>query len=370
MKKVIVGVIIFLLLIIIIFSFNKKEEINNTVSVKPTIKIGVVYPLTGRAGYIGQAHKAGLVFAKKDMEKEGLKYNYEFIFEDNSFDSKKTISIANKLVNIDKVDVIFSMMSDVGNVLNATLGDKKVLQFGWISDPKVADRKLSFPYATLPKFEATLLAEKLVKENIKNVNVFMSNDNYHLSQRNAIEEVFPKYNINYTLFDFNSGEKDFKVLIQKAKKYNAGINVLSAYSPEIEILAKQLKEMKSELPITTMGDFLYAENKEPFEGYWFVMPNRVNDEEFINRIKNEIKTNSTESSESTYEVFKEFIRVCETIDLKEGKLDVDKIAEMFINNKYIDTELLGRFIIMENGFLNYPSTIGVIKNGKVEQLEE
>ena len=73
---------------------------------KPVVKIGVILPLSGNNSAMGEASKKAMLMAIADNTKQSNKYNYEIIFEDNQMITSKTAVIANKLININKVDVI------------------------------------------------------------------------------------------------------------------------------------------------------------------------------------------------------------------------------------------------------------------------
>ena len=364
MKKFIISIALVLIIVAAMIAINDKPEEN--VNGKEIIKIGVIYPLSSTYSYIGNSHKYGLEFALEDIKKEKkLKHNYELIFEDNQMDGKKTAIIAHKMVNVDKVNAIFSMDSDSGNILNSVLGDKDIFMSGWMSDPKIQERFLSFPYGGDMYEEAELMALKMKENDVEKVNVFLATDSYHMSQKLSIEEMLKKYNIAYDIFNFNSGEKDFRTMISKSKNTGADMNVIGSYSPDIDILARQLIEMKADLPATALEDFAYVENKTPFEGQWFVMPAEVKDAEFLARIKERLGDDTTNHMEITYEVFKSFIEICES----EDSFDANKVAQKFIDSQYIDSKLIGKFEITPSGYISTPSSLGIIRDGKIETLE-
>jgi len=362
--------IIFLLLILIIsfLIFNKKDNVSN--NEKTTIKIGVIYPLSGTFSGLSNAHKIALKLALEDIDVDSLKYEYKLIIEDNQFDNKKTAAIASKMVNADKVDAIFSIDSNSGNVLNAILRDKEIFMTGWMSDIKIAERELSFPYGGYIEYEAIMMAEKLQEKDLDKVNLFVSNDNFHGFIESSIDKVFPKYNITVNKFHFNPGEKDFRTIISKSKNTKAQINILATYSPAFDILLKQMIELGVNLPITSLEDFAYVIEKSPLENQWFIMSKLVNDKKFIDRIEKATGDSNTYYSELTYEIFKRFIESCEKSPLKEdGKINIKAVANNLLNSKYINSDIIGKFEIMPNGFIATPLSWAIIRNGQVETLE-
>ena len=73
-----------------------------TVGSEP-IKVGVILPLTGDLGFLGEEIKKGMDLALVEINSTGQKL--EVKYEDDAFDPAKSASAANKLISIDKVDI-------------------------------------------------------------------------------------------------------------------------------------------------------------------------------------------------------------------------------------------------------------------------
>lgn len=67
------------------------------------VKVGVIAPLTGQYGFLGEGVKNSVSLVLGEDSK------FQVIFEDNEFDVKKGVSAYQKLVNIDKVDVLMNV---------------------------------------------------------------------------------------------------------------------------------------------------------------------------------------------------------------------------------------------------------------------
>ena len=94
---------------------NKKEEAQ--ANGKQTIKIGAGLPLTGDNSVVGTAVKSGALAAIEDKAKENLKYHYEAVFEDNQQQPAKTATATNKLIMIDKANMLLSFTTGIGRVV-------------------------------------------------------------------------------------------------------------------------------------------------------------------------------------------------------------------------------------------------------------
>ena len=117
----IVGIII--IAVVIWFGFLNKAD-DQIPSEKETIKIGVSIPLSGDVAFLGEGVRDAMLLAKENLGY--TKYNYEIIFEDDQFNSTNTLTAVNKLISIDKVSVISSLGSNLGNVVSPIAEENKI----------------------------------------------------------------------------------------------------------------------------------------------------------------------------------------------------------------------------------------------------
>jgi len=72
-----------------------------------------------------------------------------------------------------------------------------------------------------------------------------------------------------TIF-FNPGERDFRTPLTKLKATQPDYIVLMAFSPELEIISRQLREVGLRAPITSMGTFDFISDRSTIEGCCYV----------------------------------------------------------------------------------------------------
>ena len=96
---------------------------------KPTIKIGVSLPLSGDSANIGNAVKASINMALDEWKEKNTKYNYKVIFEDDALQVSKAAIIANKFINIDKVNAIMNIWGVTAPVVSEVAQNKNVIFF-------------------------------------------------------------------------------------------------------------------------------------------------------------------------------------------------------------------------------------------------
>jgi ABC-type branched-subunit amino acid transport system substrate-binding protein len=69
---------------------------------------------------------------------------------------------------------------------------------------------------------------------------------------------------------FEKGTTDFRSMILRVSKKKPGAFLILGLSPEIELLAKQVRALGFTVPFTSIEAFGLANDKSPFEGGWFV----------------------------------------------------------------------------------------------------
>ena len=80
-----------------------------------SLKIGATLALSGRYAFIGEAERDGLLLGIERENRAGgvAGRPLELIVEDNSGETKNAVASVSKLVNIDKVDIVFSAFTHI-----------------------------------------------------------------------------------------------------------------------------------------------------------------------------------------------------------------------------------------------------------------
>src|SRR5262245_32932037 len=77
-------------------------------------QIGVSLPLTGALALNGEYFQRGVLMAAADT-----KTTVRFIFQDDAFSPKNTVSIVKHFLGVDKVDALIVFGSNTSNAVNA-----------------------------------------------------------------------------------------------------------------------------------------------------------------------------------------------------------------------------------------------------------
>jgi len=266
-KKILISLVIIVVAIGAFFALNAPKAPED----KPTIKIGVMLPLTGDVSALGQSAQKALIMSQADLK--NTKYNYEFVFEDDQFKPTNGATLAQKFISIDKVSAVFSFGSPVGNVVSPITEKSGVPHINFFaSDTKVANGKYNFLHYTPPYVDTELFVKELNTRGIKNLVLFEIADNPGAAAiTQALEKSIEGTDIKIVAQPkFNSGTRDFRTLIQGVKDLDADIYVLQSSSPELETLYKQMRELGVNGPVTSIETFEFANELSLFEGSWYI----------------------------------------------------------------------------------------------------
>jgi branched-chain amino acid transport system substrate-binding protein len=304
MKKVLISILAVILIVLGYTSFRVPTE------TKP-IKIGVVLPLSGDLAFIGEPARYGAEMALASFT--NTKHKYELIFEDDQFDGKKSATAANKLISIDKVDTIISFGSSGGNVIKPLADTNKILHFAIASDQKIADGKYNFNHWTSPKEEVTASINELLRRNIKTISILTANQDGMVSIADELKRQAKNAGISIITDEkFNIGERDYRTLVAKLKKNLPEMIFMVNYSPELEILGRQIKEAGIKTPMTSFEGFDATTDTKLFSGYWYASPSNPS-QEFTAKFKGKYQVAPAVGTGNVFDVVSLIITATEKV---------------------------------------------------------
>jgi branched-chain amino acid transport system substrate-binding protein len=235
---------------------------------KPKIKIGVVVPFTKEYGYVGEDIRKGLELAKEQLKNNP--YDFELIYEDSALENTKTVLAAQKLLNVDRVDVIVSLWSNCAKLVAPLADKKKVIHFAIAANSYLPrDYKYTFTHETTIIALMGATFDLLKREKIKKIaEVTINVEGWRLC---PIE--FKKFNskgeIEVVADElFNPGERDFRIMLSKIKTLKPDGLIIMSSSPEKEIVLKQIKEIQ--IPGMITGYFEDMQDLSLVEGCKFI----------------------------------------------------------------------------------------------------
>ncbi len=272
----------------------------NTHDVEKTIKIGVMLSLTGDAAQVSNDIKNAILIMNEKYANKNIKT--QLIIEDTSGDTKKILSVANKLIYIDKVDVIITTISSNAVLVSPLAHKEGILHFGIVDNANKKVNTTTFTHWTTPEQKAQKLVELLKKDNAKNVAIIIQNIETQKTLSLAVEKEIRKYDLNSHTYYFNSNNLDFRTDLLKIKNKNYDKIVLLMFSPMIDIVARQIDELNIETPLTAIASFIYSQNKSRFEGIPFINSYTSNDTDILD-VKNKVNALSTHALPQFWDIF-------------------------------------------------------------------
>jgi branched-chain amino acid transport system substrate-binding protein len=349
-NKIISAVVILLVLSIIGFTVHNKKLDNSP------IKIGVILPLTGSLGFIGDSARHGAEMALENYR--NTNHKYELVFEDDQYDVSKTVTAANKLISIDKVNDIVSLGSAEANVVKPLANKNKIIHFTTAaSDQTIADGKYNFDHWTPPAEESETMVSGFLKRNVKKVAIFTTNNDGMIAIAGELKRQLSDAGISVILDEkINVGDRGFRTQIAKLKMNSPDIIVMQNTPPELEILAKQIKDAGIKTPLTSIEVFDTTTEPQLFKGNWYVT---VSDptELFANSYKAKYGSGPSLATGNVYDIVSLIITATENV---KGTLTNEKVATELLKIKNLDGAM-GNLSINSRGTVISKASVKTVK---------
>ena len=366
MRVILIAMAIVVVVIVGIIGSYKKSgnRVENSAELrdpdKPTVKIGIIYPLSGDVGHMGQAAKIGINMFEEELKKLYTKYNYQISIEDNQLQAPRSVMIAKKMIEVDKVDVIITIGSNIGNAISPLTQRAKVLHFSISSDENVSTGEYNFLAATPNNKMIEKFISELEKHNLKNIALVTQNQAAMLAYDRefmATDKDIKVLSHNY----INPGDRDYRLLIYKILADKPDAVVPLVYIPEITIFVKQLKDAKPDVIVANLESLSYPEDKSLFNGYWFI-DGAVPNAQFIDKFKS-IK------GDDGYDYMPYMYASLEVLrdSLEKIGNNKDEVIKYILDNQF--ETVLNTITFDKSGIMQTPASVRMIKDGVPVVLE-
>ncbi len=245
MKKI--KLIITLLTIVLAFAgcnyFNKKST-----STKEILKIGVIIPLTGNLAFLGESANTGFDFAKFYFNKIDSTRKVEFYIEDGQGNPTISINALNKLLDADKVNIIFSTISAVELSLIPIQEQKSFMLISHSTHPKLSNvNSLVFRHSPTVSQEVDFIKGRINSSD--RVAVCYMTDDYGVSFESALKSASITSQISS--FAFQKGEINFNSIAQKIVKSKPDKIILCAGGSNLCSLIQKIRELNCNAQVIT-----------------------------------------------------------------------------------------------------------------------
>lgn len=332
---------------------------------KPVIKIGAVFSLSGSFAHMGNSFKNAMLLAKDDLKYQDLKYNYQFIIDDDGFENKRTAAVYQKQHSVDKVNAIISFGSPSGNIIAPQAEKDHIIYINFgASDKKIADGKYNFINWTMPERTAERLMKFYQEQNYKNI-VFMGSLNAGFqAQEEAVQKLAEKYGVKITSFWFMPEEKDFRLLLQKTKELKPDAYLVQVWGDQLLPFIKQYKEAGITALLTNIESFGIAADYNIIDGAYYSDVAQSMDI-FNNRVKKAYPdTQSDYALGTVYDTVMLLVQTFENAAAPEQAVDILAQTEEY-------TGVVGVINQDKNGIFNARAVLKKVMNGEpVDMYEE
>lgn len=343
-------------------------------------KIGAILPLTQSATAIGEYAKNGIQLAIEEINETGglNDKKIEAVYGDSKNSPKEGISVYRKMVSVDKLPVIVSVMSSVTTALVSFVEeDKVVLASTIVSAPGLADEsKWIFRDFVTSEKECRTMTDFLLKNmQSPKMAVFYVNDEFG---RGAME-VFGKYyerdggKIIWSE-SFEKDKTDFRKQLFSLKPLNPeGVYVIG-YGKPLAIAIKQISEVGIKGKIFSFSGLASPDVMEQAgsaaEGAFFSAtdfdieaPTRKESKEFLANYKSRFGKTPSHYAAYTYDLVKMI-----ALAIKKKGYSPEKIREGLLSiHEY--PGVIGTISILPNGEADFPMKIKEVKSGKAVEFE-
>ncbi|OSS43152.1 Branched-chain amino acid ABC transporter, amino acid-binding protein [Desulfurella amilsii] len=243
MKSTLFKTVLFVLAAVFTFGFGA----NKSLAAQSTIKVGVVFSMTGPIAAFGQSSWDGLQVAKEIMP-TALGKKIDLILVDDQGDKVQAANAVNKLVYNNKVDAIIGPLIS-GNVMSATPIVEKAkipLITPTGTSPLLTQGKNFISRACfIDPFQGKVAAIYAVKNlHAKTAAIVIdSAQDYSVGLAKFFEENFKKLGGKIVAKTFiQTGESNFSAQIAALKPSNPQIIYMPCYYQEMALFARQARE--------------------------------------------------------------------------------------------------------------------------------
>ena len=216
------------------------------------IKVGVITPLTGDSAWYGESTVAGFQLAKEKLAEKGIEI--EVISEDGKVASKPALNAAQKLVNVNDVDAIYSDFNPAAISVSSFLADKDIIHI-YDAAPVSPLEESNNIYKTYLDFYASCnaAAKRLKKRGVEKPGVLKMNIEFGELCLKGIKSVYP----NPIVESYNQGNTEFLSHLTKlrAEDVDSIINISLTQETFSSLKARAQLNMR-DIPFIATADSL------------------------------------------------------------------------------------------------------------------
>jgi branched-chain amino acid transport system substrate-binding protein len=249
-KKILLVVVAVVVAVLLGWYFlgNKKEN-----EASETLKVGAVIALTGYGSDFGQSEKNAIDLLRQKYSSK----NVEFFVEDSKSEVRDGINATKKLLEINKVDIIYNDLSTIVNATSQMIENRnKILLAPVYLNDLTQNNKLAIRNMPSAKQEIDTLISFLQQNNIvpERYAIFYSNDIFGETSKNVFTETVGKDKI---VFSSAILDNSIKEIALKAMQTTPDVIYIGSILPNLGHLIKEMKILGFRGEFITTDAFSY-----------------------------------------------------------------------------------------------------------------
>ena len=227
-------------------------------------KIGVMSPLTGDAAVYGEGARNVYVLAVEEINNAGgvNGKKLELIIEDSKCNGKDGSNAAQKLVNVDKVQVILGGFCSGESLSAAPVAEAaKVALFSPGSSSPDLTGKSPYFFRNYPSdsSQGAVIAQVVYDQGKRKVAILQEQTDYALGVNKAFTEKFTALGGTIVKEEFPTATKDFRSQLAKLKNEKPDVFFVNTQTPaSSDVVLQQFADLGWKIPLlindATAGD--------------------------------------------------------------------------------------------------------------------
>lgn len=231
------------------------------------VKIGAVFPLSGKFAPMGEPLKFATEIAINDINSKGgvNGEKIEVIFEDSKGEPKEGVTKVQKLVTVDKVPIVTSFLTGTCEAIKPVTEQNNVLFLAQTVAPRIMlNSKLTVRFHYSFTVEGKVLAQYMIDNKFKKAGFIHSNDPSTSYQVDSVISPMLKSNgIEFVNESFSVGNKEFAAIVQKMKAANCDVIYIGAYGNDFPPILNELRTQQYTYPsVSICGNIGFIELPE------------------------------------------------------------------------------------------------------------
>lgn len=371
-KRYFVIVIILLVIIVSIIFFQMQHRNDQFV-------VGGIMPLTGDVATYGIAIKQGIEIAIDKVNSQGGVNGklISVVYEDSKAEPKEGISVFNKLVSINNVNVIIgAVASSVTLAIAPKAEEEHVILFSPASSSPEISKAGDYIFRNYPSddLEGKIVAEHAYSRGFENAAILTINNDYGIGLNKVFKDEFMQLGGIILSNDlYNEDQNNFETILTKINQKNPKCIFIVGYGKELGKIVKQARHLGIKAQFFSTVNF-YDENSlisggNAVEGVVFSSPvfdsnsANINVQIFVESFESKFGKKPDVWSAHSYDAL---LIIAEAIN-EANSFSVDQIKKEIYQIKDFDG-VSGKTSFDENGDVFKEAKFLTVKNGEFVSL--